>query len=113
LDHRPDVAIQREALPEKPGGDVKAGTRTNPANARRDDKPSRGRDARLDPRNDVAPPPPGTPTAVGGASSSTKDRWGDLPQKVRDLFRAEGGSELPVQYRQWIDAYYRRLNRER
>jgi len=32
---------------------------------------------------------------------------------VRDLFRREGdGTDLPPQYRDWIDAYYRRLNRK-
>ena len=38
------------------------------------------------------------------------ERWGDLPTHVRDLFRTEGGGDLPPQYRDWIDAYYRRLN---
>jgi hypothetical protein len=39
------------------------------------------------------------------------DRWGDLPVHVRDLFRAQGGADLPPRYRDWIDSYYRRLNR--
>jgi hypothetical protein len=39
-----------------------------------------------------------------------RDRWGDLPIQVRDVFRNEAGSDLPPQYRDWIDAYYRRLN---
>jgi len=30
---------------------------------------------------------------------------------VRDLFRMEGGGDLPPRYRDWIDAYYRRLDR--
>jgi hypothetical protein len=29
------------------------------------------------------------------------------------LFRTEGGGDLPPQYRDWIDAYHRRLNRRR
>ena len=41
-----------------------------------------------------------------------RERWGDLPLQVRDLFRSEGSSaDLPAQYRDWIDAYHRRLNR--
>lgn len=38
------------------------------------------------------------------------DRWGDLPVHVRELFRAQGGGDLPPRYRDWIDAYYKRLN---
>lgn len=41
------------------------------------------------------------------------DRWGELPLRVREVFRAEGGGDLPARYRDWIDAYYRRLNRRR
>jgi hypothetical protein len=39
-----------------------------------------------------------------------RERWGDLPIQVREVFRNEGGADLPPQYRDWIDAYYRRLN---
>jgi len=39
-----------------------------------------------------------------------KGQWGNLPVHVRDLFRAEGGRDLPPRYRDWIDSYYRRLN---
>ncbi|MEE8467936.1 MAG: hypothetical protein V3T22_05745 [Planctomycetota bacterium] len=54
--------------------------------------------------------PPGYETqdplhATGG------DEWGNLPVHVRELFRAEGGQRLPARYRDWIDSYYRRLNR--
>ena len=41
------------------------------------------------------------------------DRWGDLPLHAREVFRVEGGGDLPAQYRAWIDSYYRKLNRER
>ena len=43
--------------------------------------------------------------------TDTAERWGDLPVHVRDLFRSEGGRDLPPEYRDWIDSYYRRLNR--
>ncbi len=39
------------------------------------------------------------------------DEWGNLPVHVRELFRAEGGQRMPARYRDWIDSYYRRLNR--
>jgi hypothetical protein len=38
------------------------------------------------------------------------DTWGMLPAKVQEIFRNEGAEDLPVQYRDWIDAYYKRLN---
>ena len=49
----------------------------------------------------------GDPSAAGGGRES----WGMLPDKMQDMFRNEGTEDLPVQYRDWIDAYYRRLNR--
>ena len=56
-------------------------------------------------------PPP--PDAIGGMGPriDDADRWGDLPPHARRYFRAEGGGPLPPQYRDWIDLYYRRLNR--
>lgn len=55
------------------------------------------------------------PTSAKGQADGARsnEQWGDLPPTVRDLFRTEGGSDLPPQYRDWIDAYYRRLNQER
>jgi hypothetical protein len=29
------------------------------------------------------------------------------------VFRTKGGADMPAQYRDWIEAYYRRLNRTR
>lgn len=52
----------------------------------------------------------------GGDPSTTGtgvDAWGELPTRVRQVFRTEGGQDLPVQYRDWIDAYYRKLNETR
>ena len=49
--------------------------------------------------------------AGGGNASDDGDRWGELPVRVREVFRNQGREDLPVQYRDWIDAYYRRLNK--
>ena len=38
------------------------------------------------------------------------DSWGDLPMRTQEVFRNQGGEDLPVEYRDWIDSYYRRLN---
>ena len=54
------------------------------------------------PQQATAPPPPPV---------EDDERWGELPIYTRELFRAGGSRDLPPQYRDWIDAYYRRLNR--
>jgi hypothetical protein len=46
-----------------------------------------------------------------GSDAEGAERWGELPQRVREVFRSEGGRDMPARYREWIDAYYRRLNR--
>ncbi len=38
------------------------------------------------------------------------DPWGVLPERFRHRFRNQGGGGFPVRYRNWIDAYYERLN---
>jgi len=42
-------------------------------------------------------------------NASDSDEWGILPPKIQEVFRNEGSGDVPVQYRDWIDAYYRRL----
>jgi hypothetical protein len=46
-------------------------------------------------------------------SADDAERWGMLPQRTQEIFRNQGRDDLPVQYREWIDAYYRELNRTR
>lgn len=67
-------------------------------------------------------PPPGenrpSPPRVdeGGspfAPGNDADRWGNLPERVRQVFQNQITDDLPLQYRDWIDAYYRRLNSTR
>ena len=55
----------------------------------------------------------GQPTTPGDPSAPDDDgqRWGELPPRVREVFRSQGGGDLPTQYRDWIDSYYRRLNK--
>jgi hypothetical protein len=74
--------------------------------------PKSPRESKDDPRNEKGGPPPALETSRAQQDRSN-EQWGDLPEKYRDLFRTEGGSELPAEYRDWIDAYYRRLNRDR
>jgi len=73
------------------------------------DKPQDGQENAGAAENQEGDGPPELETekvAPGGGD----DRWGDLPVQVRELFRAQGGGDLPPRYRDWIDSYYRRLN---
>jgi hypothetical protein len=56
--------------------------------------------------------PPGTARDVVGVQPSAQDRWGDLPELPREIFRMQGSGDMPARYRDWIDAYYRRLNQK-
>lgn len=41
------------------------------------------------------------------------ERWGSLPERVPHVFQNQITDDLPLQYRDWIDGYYRRLNKVR
>jgi len=64
-----------------------------------------------DPTNRQGNDPPVDPTGAGSPNDPAHDRWGDLPVHVQDVFRGEDSEQMPARYREWIDAYYRRLNR--
>lgn len=49
-------------------------------------------------------------TGEGTRSGRDAEIWGNLPIHLRDIYRAEGRQDMPAQYRDWIDSYYRRLN---
>jgi hypothetical protein len=71
------------------------------------ESPTSGKDPGATRPGQPEEPKPGKPVPPG----TDADEWGMLPPKVQEIFRHEGGEDLPVQYRDWIDAYYRRLNR--
>jgi len=91
----PGKEEERKPDPKKDGQDPKG------ADGSRD----RGRNKKGDPRKDAS--------GREEPHADDSDRWGELPQRVRDTFRTQGRDELPAQYRDWIDAYYRRLSRTR
>jgi hypothetical protein len=111
VDRQGEQSTQREPTPSKPEQGESPGERPR----RPDTGGADPRDPRAappsDPRNTPGSAPPGQPTEPPSASGDSRERWGELPVHARDVFRTEGGSDLPVQYRDWIDAYYRRLNR--
>ena len=52
-------------------------------------------------------------SAFGPETGYVGPRAGELPARVQETFRNQGRDDLPLQYRDWIDSYYRRLNRAR
>ncbi len=109
---------------EKPSGTTpsqKEGTQEGPEEKKPGEKP----DSDQDPKPGQDGPPKGNREGGPDGQSAAQpkdaqgnpllvqnggDQWGNLPVHLRDLFRAEGGQDLPPRYRGWIDSYYRRLN---
>lgn len=73
---------------------------------------SPGETPERDPKNRLATTaPPKSAEERLQPPADPRDRWGDLPQRARDVFTTQGAGDMPSQYRTWIDGYYRRLNR--
>jgi hypothetical protein len=102
---------ERENTPQAPKPDPKQGEKPEspkPEGQKPDDRgpnPPPGENRPSPPRVDE----PGQPFAPGQDS----ERWGNLPQRVRQVFQNQIRDDLPIQYRDWIDSYYRRLNKGR
>jgi hypothetical protein len=130
LDRAGSDTTSREATPQMPerSPETASSTRAEGAEQAGRDKPKDadaadakgGKSGRpLSPRASNAPPslvpgskPPLGATEVAGSRAHPAERWGDLPLHARDVFRTEGGADMPALYRDWIDAYYKRLNKK-
>lgn len=103
---------------DKPGGSKPDGEKGGASSQKDGDKPKedgspKGTKASpADPKNRESGAPPSGAQSGAATPSAAKDRWGDLPVHARDVFRNEGGRDMPAQYRDWIDGYYRRLNKK-
>lgn len=104
----------REATPEAP-------PEKKPGEEGEQEKPS-GKPEGEDPNSPRDANPPGDnqegdereeETGDEIPASDDNDKWGMLPMRTQEIFRNQGRDDLPVQYREWIDAYYRELNRNR
>jgi hypothetical protein len=94
---------------EQPNGQEPGNEQQPPSQGER---PTDGQDpSNTDPNLRPGSEPPTDPTGAGSPNDPTSDRWGDLPVHVQDVFRGEDSEQMPPRYREWIDAYYRRLNR--
>ena len=95
---RPQEAPREGEEPREPKDDPNGDTPESPD---RSEELGRNEPGNLREREQGDPIPP----------VQDEDRWGDLPPRVEEIFRNQGRDDMPVQYRDWIDAYYRRLNR--
>jgi len=103
---------QGEKTPEAPQGEKPQGEGKDPKPEPRGERPDDKGPNPLTGKNQPAPPP----VDEGGAPVPGVDdaeRWGTLPERVQQVFKNQITDDLPIQYRDWIDSYYRRLNRVR
>lgn len=110
-----DATTARESTPERPNArpSERDGERNESAPSATANEPKENRGHPSLGRN-VESTSPGKPeSGKSAAHADAVDSWGSLPEHVRDVFRTQGGGDMPAQYRVWIDAYYKRLNKER
>ena len=126
LDGRSEQSTQREAVPELPQqggtqqqrGQDQAGQQrqqqqqgSQPQSQQGGERPNDPRNAGGRQGNQQGSDPAADAKGAGSAQTDGADRWGDLPVHARDVFRTQGGRDLPPRYRDAIDGYYRRLNK--
>ena len=99
---------QREQTPENP---AESGSETPQDQGNEGKSPLTSNEK--NPKNQEGAEPPKLATDRFGSPTDSGEKWGELPVHVRPIFRAEGSGNMPARYRDWIDAYYRRLNRTR
>ena len=108
LDRQGESTTHREATPQAPEKTPGSIDGTKPG--QKDPGTPRGNQSSTQPaRNASAGAPPKSGGDEARGRGSDVDKWGDLPVHVRDVFRAQGGGDMPAAYRDWIDAYYRRM----
>ncbi len=64
-------------------------------------------DAGQDGQSDA--PPADETGAPSGATGA--EEWGDLPVHLRKVFQNGVSEDVPPRYRDWVDSYYKRLNK--
>jgi len=110
LEGQRDTTTQRENTPDKPGpgeGKTPQGQKPDQSGNPRGNKQTQG-----DGRNTQGKSPPGSETEKLTRGADARETWGYLPEHARDVFRTQGGGQMPARYREWIDAYYKKLNQK-
>lgn len=80
-----------------------------------DQRPGDGEDPRGNQDNPPVTPeqradaPPGSETGAASGDDAA-GQWGELPVHVRRVFRNGVSEDVPPRYRDWIDAYHRKLS---
>lgn len=74
------------------------------------DRPDDNR-ASDDPPEDSTGGDPRESETGAAARPNGVEEWGDLPVHLRKVFQNRVSDDVPPRYRDWIDAYYGRLNR--
>jgi hypothetical protein len=110
LDGQRDTTTQRESTPDKPGSEK--GQQPTGKQADRSGSPKGNQKSNQDPRNSTSKNPPSQETEKTAHGPDSRENWGYLPEHARDVFRTQGGGQMPARYREWIDAYYKRLNQK-
>jgi hypothetical protein len=103
-----ETTTQRESTPDKPGsgkGEKPEGSKPDASGNPRGNKKTEGEG-----KNTAGKTPPGQETEKAVHGADARESWGYLPEHARDVFRTQGGGQMPARYREWIDAYYKRLN---
>jgi translation initiation factor IF-2 len=101
----------RPGAQKKPGDEKPGGSQPKPGQDGRE-QPDGPQGSKSDPDQKPGSDPAAGAVGPPSASSDARDRWGDLPFHAREVFRNEGGRDMPPLYREWIDAYYKRLNKQ-
>lgn len=73
-------------------------------------KPDDPRESKEKPKNGVKPPRDYA-TERRERGDLTVDRWGELPEQVREAFTNESTQDVPIRYRKWIQDFYKRVQR--
>ena len=96
---------------DKPEGeqDQPGGEQPKDQNGSKD--PKGNQESEADPKNAHGQQGGAHSTGAGSQADGT-ERWGELPERVRETFRNQGGDNAPLYYRDWIDSYYRHLNQK-
>jgi hypothetical protein len=93
--------------PQHPEGQQPQESKPEP----RDGDPKDGKPDPSDPaQRDATRPPPKSPTGEF-ERVDTSGRWGVLPPKEAEDLQRRNADEFPQRYRQWMELYFRRVNR--
>lgn len=110
------TSAQRESTPQEPAKPGESEPKPGAADGSKPDRSGEmptGSQASDEPASNTTGNQPPRSKTEHVSSANSVDRWGELPVYARDVFRAQGGDDFPAAYREFIDAYYRRLNKPR